>query len=405
MFLTAFLKLPWNMLCLGWRSKSKSDERLAIIMGEENRTWLQVDHEINSPRKTDGSFWWTHIGSTLGALLLLAGYTPEAQHRHLRLFGDVIAPSLGAVPSHRHWKSFMTDEGNPVELSYEWPTSTNGAHHRIRFSIEPIGPRAGTLLDYYNKVSAQEFVRTLFDALPNVDLQWFTHLERELSCGQHWVSRKLSEPSSHRFYAFDLGDEKTMVKAYFFPRLKAREESRPVLDVISDVILTAPNWGEAETQAWRKFQAFADRPRVAPLEFDMLAVDLVEPRQSRIKLYFRSRDTDFESVIDNLTLGQSARTDALEKGLESLRALWDALFQVNSVDGTSLPLLDHRTAGVLFNVEFKLGAAMPVTKIYIPVRHYSSSDQHIMQTLAVWLRSNDSDYAIQNYNDIMDALL
>ena len=394
-----------SLLCLKFQSRSDIYDSPAIVLGNENKVWYQVNREIRLSKSTDCFFWWNHIGSALGALLYHAGYSHDAQYRHLSFFARIIAPHLGLPPdSQKHWKTFMTDDGNPVELSYEW--ATNDAPPKIRYSVEPIGPRAGTLFDSRNKSVIKKFDRLLFSALPETNLVWFKHFERELRCRHRSVlPAKSSNRSTHRFYAFDLEDDEITVKAYFFPRLRARETKTPVLETISQAILSAPQWGDAGTQALTTFRAFATKARAAPLEMDMLAIDLVEPRQSRVKVYFRSRETDFESVIDNLTLGDRARTTALEKGIENLRALWDALFEADSRTGTSLRPLDHRTAGILYYVEFRLGNSLPVTKIYIPVRHYSSNDQHIMNSLSAYLKSTGNEHSIANYHEAMASLL
>lgn len=53
----------------------------------------------------------------------LAGYAKEAQRRSLLFYFLYIAPSLGRRTSRggqpTGWKSFMTDDPTPVELSWD----------------------------------------------------------------------------------------------------------------------------------------------------------------------------------------------------------------------------------------------------------------------------------------------
>lgn len=54
-------------------------------------------------------------------------------------------------------------------------------------------------------------------------------------------------------------------------------------------------------------------------------------------------------------------------------------------DEKKLPALHHETAGVLYNVDIKAGAALPEIKVYIPVRHYGGSDLSIAEGVGVYL--------------------
>lgn len=109
--------------------------------------WSRVDSEIADPRNAHHRFWWSkHTGHVLAVLLEKAGYSQELQYRDLKFFATVIVPHLGAslepsVENHSQWHSFMTDDGTPVELSWDWGTSDGPP--MIRYSIEPVGLHAG----------------------------------------------------------------------------------------------------------------------------------------------------------------------------------------------------------------------------------------------------------------------
>jgi hypothetical protein len=38
-------------------------------------------------------------------------------------------------------------------------------------------------------------------------------------------------------------------------------------------------------------------------------------------------------------------------------------------------------AGILYNMEFRLGSEIPKVKVYIPVGHYARSDWHVLMAL------------------------
>lgn len=154
------------------------------------------------------------------------------------------------------------------------------------------------------------------------------------------------------------------------------------LTVISQAIVAAPYCRPDKLKALSVFQEFAtDCLRPMP-EMGMLAIDLVDPIASRLKIYFRIRETSFSSVQHTMTLGNRIETPELVRGLRNLKPLWDAVLERNGFpEDAALPQIDHRTAGILYNVEFHLGSAVPQVKIYIPVRHYAGSDQKIMHGL------------------------
>ena len=372
---------------------------------DENKAWYQVDHNVYVSKVSDRAIWWQHIGTTLGTLLHHADYSSESQSRHLEFFFRVIAPYLGAaLGAQRRWKSFMTDDGNPVEVSWEW--AAEDASPKIRYSMEPVGLRAGTLLDSHNRSVGKEFARALFKSLPDINLVWLKHFEREFGCRRRRSISALSGyHSSQRFYAFDLGHDSMVSKAYFFPQYKAREAKEPTLNIISKAMRSAPEWGTSEAQALATFQAFAAEPGMVPLEYDMFAIDLLEPRRSRMKIYFRCRDTDFGSVSNIMTLGGRIRTPAIEQGIEELKRLWDGLFKTDGCSKIALPHVEHRTAGILFNVEFKLESTLPVMKIYLPVRHYCTSDQSIIESLSTYLRSSANGHHVSNYDKAIASLV
>ncbi len=75
----------------------------------------------------------------------------------------------------------------------------------------------------------------------------------------------------------------------------------------------------------------------------------------------------------------------------SLKRLWGAVLERNGFpEDAPLPETDHRTAGILYNVEFRLGSAVPKVKIYIPVRHYAKSDEKVMHGLDEYLYQSNT---------------
>ena len=339
-------------------------------------------HRIDSKHlNTHGAYWWKNSGYALAILLGNAGYPYPAQVRILEFFARCIAPRLGIAnePGVERWKSFMTDDHNPVELSWDWHTGSEPP--KIRFSVEPVSERAGTQQDPRNEYIAEEFLKAMLKALPATDMQWFSHFQSYFALGlkQYSPVRHLSQT----FWTFDLNEKNIAVIAYFFPEYRAYATQRTNLQVISEAILAAPLCTSKDLSALHMFQDFVIERADAPLELDMLAIDLVEPSQSRLKIYYRTRETSFESVRNSMTLGGRITDNDMDTGLQNLRRLWDSLFDQQGVpDDRPLPASTHRTAGILYNVEFRLGSKAPKVKIYIPVRHYARSDWQIMNAVS-----------------------
>ena len=354
--------------------------------------WHQVDSKVRRSLSHHERYWWRTSGYALAVLLSHAGYSSYIQYQDLEFFAIVIAPYLGAArkPSLYEipWKSFMTDDGNPIELSWDWHTGTKSP--TIRFSIEPVGIYAGKPIDPRNGSAASAFVQALVQSRVRLNLEWYDHFDKQFNCHGTVNASAQEGHSSQSFFAFDLADSGVTCKAYFFPGFKAGAKGQMSMTVISQAIAAAPYCTPERLAALSVFQDFlADFSEPVP-EVDMLAIDLVDPMASRLKIYFRIRETSFNSVQHTMTLGNRIGTPAMVQGLRSLKRLWSAVLERSGFpEDAQLPRVDHRTGGILYNVEFHLGSSAPKVKIYIPVRHYARSDEKIMEGLSEYLYRNN----------------
>ena len=343
--------------------------------------WHRIDSKRQGILNVHGNYWWKSSGCALAILLGNADYSYAARIRILDFFHRCIVPRLGIAnePGVERWKSFMTDDHNPIELSWDWHTGDKPP--TIRFSVEPVGEEAGTAKDPRNKLVAGEFTKAVLEDLPATDMRWFYHFESYFGLGMK--DHSLVGHQSEIFWAFDLDEKDVTVKAYFFPEHRAHATQKTNIQVMTEAIEAAPSFTSGDLSALYTFREFVrEHAKVSP-EMDMLAIDLVEPSQSRLKIYFRIRETSFESVREIMTLGGRVTNSDMDTGLQSLRHLWDSLFDQQGVpDNWHLPVLKHRTAGMLYNVEFRLGSRAPKVKIYMPVRHYAQNDWQIMNAVS-----------------------
>ncbi|RSL40607.1 hypothetical protein CEP54_016072 [Fusarium duplospermum] len=312
----------------------------------------------------------------------------------------MVIPYLGVSPISGlpRWKSFMTDNYTPIELSWDFHTGIE--QPTIRYSIEPVGLNAGTPEDPNNDRASVDFMQSLTQAFPNIDMTLFNHFQAAFSSGKYAKSGPEDHPSTF-FWAFDLKGGEIMNKVYFFPGAMAYATNQSELAVISDAIRSAPGWRSQNLGCFETFVDYVDQHPDLRLEIDMVALDLVPSESSRLKIYFRDRRTNFQAVRDTMSLGGRVACSSpdFEEGMNKLRQLWNALLgTANVTDDTPLPYKGHRTAGVLYNVEFLRHKEMPKVKVYIPVRHYAKDDQHIARTLTAFLCKEVSQR--QDYRDV-----
>lgn len=240
-------------------------------------------------------------------------------------------------------------------------------------------------------------------------LEWFQYFKEffDVCNDEAGFVQDAADHKSSIFYAFDLSPTEVTAKTYFFPKMRAQAKGLSNLEVLSQAIRTAPYSTEDNLKAWDMFCDFSSDLSSKSLEYEMLAIDLIDPFESRLKIYFRSRETTFNSVINIMTVGGRIKNPDLYKGLEDLRRLWGALFDIGTNAGPedSLRPVGHRTAGLLYNIEFRLGELYPVAKIYLPVRHYASSDEAVIQGLNLYFQHHQRGKYMPNYVGAMRKLL
>jgi DMATS type aromatic prenyltransferase len=244
---------------------------------------------------------------------------------------------------------------------------------------------------------------------PSLDLPWYSYFLKALTVsaavdqGQYRDERaKVDGALSQTFIALDLQEHSMVVKYYFMPTLKARSLRKSNLEVVQEAIRGLPGAGSsfrASLDAVSDYicsHAALERPVV-----EILAIDCVDPSESRIKIYIRSQKTNFASMLDVMTLG--GRTEPLpEKARAGLAELWCAVFDLESNSkalSDPLPKKKYRTAGLLYYLELRAGESRPKPKVYLPVRHYAKNDDQIARGLSKFLENRGKGLAGSSYYD------
>jgi len=380
----------------------------------EPKLWTMINSYFPKAG-SDFQFWWRTTGIPFAILLEKSGYPTDAQCQHLLFYYCCVVPELGAGPNAqglpKQWKSFMTDHYAPIELSWEW--GTGGQNPTVRFSIEPISLEAGTPADPLNQYATDRLVRQYQPLLADCDLSLFNHFSKEL-LGYNFTpdeaSAKSEEPQGHAsrtFIAFELGKEGVMLKAYFLPSFRAAELKQSTWKTIVQSIEDLPNYSPSSFSGLTAIQNYLDTSRQGPkIQAELFAIDCIAATQSRLKIYVRSRETNFDSVKDVMTLGGLLEDSKTTRGLQELERLWRlslALPQDFS-NSDELPQRDHRTAGILYYFDIKQVNPTPGVKVYIPVRHYGSTDMGVAEGLAVYLEGRGQGHFARRYIDALKSM-
>ena len=105
-----------------------------------------------------------------------AGYSLHESYEAMIFYYHIIVPRLGPRLSPNwspKWKSLFMVDGTLIEYSWKWNTKDGALD--VRYTMEPIGNFAGTVLDPLNHESTKELLYQLSQVLPTLDLKWFRH--------------------------------------------------------------------------------------------------------------------------------------------------------------------------------------------------------------------------------------
>ncbi|MCJ1376203.1 hypothetical protein MMC20_007444 [Loxospora ochrophaea] len=363
----------------------------------------------------DAELWWVSAASPLAVLLYQAGYSMQRQIEILSFFATWVVPELGPALwstslNRSEWKSFMTDDGTPIELSWDWSRS-KGQPPVVRFSIEPISSSAGSQADPWNTSAGLSFIRRLRHMLPEFDSRWLDHFSKDLLVSPNQTSDldSKSQQDQHKsqfFIAFDIHRVGIMAKAYFLPVLKSAATGLTNWELIVRSIAELQSASNLKLEAFKALEKFINKSLHRRFDVEILAIDCVSPMEARLKIYLRSPDTSFDSVQEMVTLGDQKRCLQIANRLKDLRELWDAVTYNGKPKDASQNLWDltHRTAGILYNFEIRAGQQDPIPKVYIPVRHYGQNDLAVIEGLWGWLKDRELDSAIKNYTNALTQL-
>lgn len=315
--------------------------------------------------------------------------------------GPCLPPS--GIPK---WKCFLTVDGGPIEYSWKWNTA-DGAPV-TRYTVEPIGSHIGTILDPFNQATTRELLSVLSLRLPSLDLTWFYHFATANygSENEVYVTETGAHFNTNLDLAFEFLEKDLVVKAYFSPR-KLGEKGIAELAVWTNAIRGALPGSASLDKVVDFLKTDSHGLLLQPF---MLAVDCVKPSNSRMKLYFQTTESSFDSVRTIMTLG--GQIQGVEIALDELHRLIELVLglEKNFPSSQDLPapasaVLDNvLKSGYRYYFDFATGSSMPGIQLYIPLRLFGTNDLNIARGLIDFMESCGRGQYATNYMRVLEEL-
>ena len=366
-------------------------------------------------RTADLDYWWQLTGPHMATLFSEAGYSLHESYEAMVFYYHVIVPRLGPrLPPNGSpaWKSLLTVDGTPIEYSWKWNTK-DGAPD-VRYTMEPIGNFAGTVLDPLNQESTFELLYQLGRVMPSLDLKWFRHFANAFfdTDKEAYATQTEGRLVSTLALAFEFLKTGLSVKAYFGPKKLGQMNGPPPMDVWANAVKGAAP--ESSTMD-NVVQFCKTDPEGSLLQPFMLAIDCVKPSKSRLKLYVQTPHTSFDSVRRIMTMGGQIK--GVDKGLEELEELIKLVLSLPSdfPSSESLPATQgyavnhfeedqHLVEGYMYYFDIAPGSPLPDIKFYLPTRRYGKDDLSIAEGLMKWMDDRGRGQYKEGYMRVLESL-
>ena len=139
-------------------------------------------------------------------------------------------------------------------------------------------------------------------------------------------------------------------------------------------------------------------------------MDTVEPSKNRLKVYARCSATNLSGVVSAMTLGDHPTLvshPGIQHAIANVTHLWCLMFGQDAVDNdVSLSSKNTiYTKGIVVYYDLTPGRAIPMPKVYIPVRHYANSDAHVCQVMSQYYRDINFIKSGSTYQQMVEQAL
>ncbi|KAL5001062.1 aromatic prenyltransferase [Aspergillus recurvatus] len=390
---------------------------------------LDIVSKLEPSRGPSHAHWWKLTGPQLALMLEAAEYPIDKQFESLLFYYHWIVPYLGPKPEagdNFQWRSLVSDVGIPLEYSWKWNTATSSPD--VRLTIEPINGLSGTRFDPLNQSPSLELLQRLADILPRLDVSWTSHFLSTFY--DHDKAKYVKESQSEggmplrstMLICFEFGRNGTTTKTYMSPRKLGQQGFAPLPEYMSAIAALGPS--RALDVLTEFLNTSPEGPHLHPF---MLAVDNVDPSSSRLKFYFATPRTSYNSIHEVLTLGGRFSSPVLESQLRTIHELVKAImpFPPDLPDDADIPVPEQAAplpvrdpadpsdmanqrpalvAGYQYYFDIAPGASFPDIKFYIPIRKAQMNDQVVATGLTNWMRAQGRGAFCDGYIQVLEGL-
>ncbi|KAL4783268.1 aromatic prenyltransferase [Aspergillus varians] len=392
---------------------------------------LEVVSKLEPSRGPSHAHWWERTSPQLAQMLREAQYPVEKQLETLLFYYHWVVPFLGPKPDadgNVKWRSLVSSAGIPLEYSWKWDTATSSPD--VRLTLEPINDLSGTRFDPLNQSPSLELFQRLGAILPSLDPSWTSHFLATFYDPDKvkYVQESQTDTGmplrSTMLVCFEFGRNGTTTKTYMSPRKLGQQGFAPLPEYLSAIQALGPS---------RALDVLADFLETSPegthLKPFMLAVDNIAPSASRLKFYFATPKTSYNSICEVLTLGGRVVNPVLEEKLRTIHELVKAIMPTpdHLPDDADLPgpeappppppsednaestadMANQRPAfiaGYQYYFDIAPGAELPDIKFYIPIRKEQMDDRTVADGLTNWMRAQGRGAFCDGYVRVLEGL-
>ena len=372
---------------------------------------FQVLGQTLTFKTDDEKEWWQSMANTLARAMQGLGYDEEALYNQLQFFYECILPYLGVFPrpenNNTRWLSTLCPHGTAIE------PSLNLSQNIARYSFEPVGPRAGTDDDPQNTHVLWECLERIQRFDNRVDLTWFRHFASRLMLNKEEGDRFASMPKAslrpgqgQYGLAMDLKGPRPMMKGYIFPGLKSKMSGISPSQLVFSAIREVDTEDLIEQPLAMLEDYIVNGPPTLRVIF--MGFDMLEPRDSRIKIYTVDQDVSWDRVQDLWTMGGRLKSQSIQEGLKVLRELWDLLqiptgIRTNEIEHCPLGKRVNYLFPTIMNWTMLPGHEDPMPQIYLVT--FGMEDSHISAALATFFERLGWTQLAQDYSKNLASYL
>lgn len=374
-----------------------ADKPLEAIVQEEpaalsETPYRTLNRAIRFPNM-DQYQCWQHFAPMLGKSLADAKYSIHQQYEYLCLFAHFVIPNLGPFRGINGgvYRSALGGIG-PGEISQNFQQSGR----TIRFAFEPTSYLASTGGDRFNRLAIHATLtelRTAGSAAVNLEMHQALVNELTLTDNEEQLTKthEISNTAwkSQFVLALDLTKTGVVVKEYFYPAVKAAVTEQTVAQLCFSAIRKLDVQGRLEAPC-QMIEAYLSRPgQKTDLQF--MSCDLVNPQETRFKLYMMELDVSLATAEEYWTLNGALTDDETMLGLQMLRELWmDLGIPEGRRDTPKRPSVPGDPSVIvpfIANYEIHPSQPMPKTKFYFPIA--GIPDMKVANVLAAFFERYD----------------